>query len=115
MKYIELILDRAPDLFCNDFKQFYATHNDPEYLISLKFTILGRVARSWSAPFIIDELYFSTNEFSPNIGKIALKTMSSITIQFPDVVEQTFSHLLDLFTVESSWLASSCLCVICGK
>ena len=114
LKYIELLLDRSPDLFEDDFKQFYATHKDPDYLKLLKLNILNRVSAEWSAPFIIDEISFSVLEQSPDVGKAALKTLSDITIKFPGVSEQSFSRLLELFTLEYPWLTSSCLCVIAG-
>jgi len=112
MKYIEIILDRSPNLFENDFKQFYGTHKDPEYLLELKFSLLSRIANSWSAPFIIDELAASTQEYSEKIAYVALQSISSITIKFPSVAEQSFACLLDLFTLQLPWLSARCLSVI---
>ena len=112
LKYIELLLDRSPKLFEDDFKFFYATHRDPDYLKILKLDILTRVAVDWSAPFIVDEISYAVLEYTPEVGSAALQTLSKIAINFPSVAEQAFARLLDLFSLDYPWLTSSCLCVI---
>jgi len=112
IQYIHLVLDRQPDLFENDFKQFYPLGRDPEYLVVAKLGVLSRVAASWSAPFIVDELSLLSVEHSPRAGAEALAVLGDLAIRFGSVIVQTFGRLLELLRLQRDWLTSECLRVI---
>jgi hypothetical protein len=114
LKHIELLLERDPQLFSEDYKQFFIIHQDPDYLKELKIKLLGKIVTNWNVSAVVEELGDSVLETSQEISGYLLSTIAKITIRFPGVVEQTFSHLLSLIDLQLDWLTSSCMVAIAG-
>lgn len=108
------MLERNPDLFSENYKQFYCLHNDPDYLKLLKTDILSTILTNWNVEGIVEELCDNILEVSNEVAKQFLQTICNITLRYESVVTFTFARLLQFLALEQAWLISSCFVVIAG-
>ena len=90
---MNLVINRAPNVFVGDYKHFFCGYNEPSYLKHIKVEILEKVATKQNMHEIVSELSEYAKDIDVDLSQRAVQAVAKIAIKLPQVAE----HALDRF------------------
>lgn len=105
LHHINLLVQRVPDVFEGEYKQFFCRFNDPSYIKLLKLDIITRIATERNALAIAEELAQYVND-SVDIARRSIRACSSIAIQVSSVSEAIVGVLLGLLDIKVDYVSA---------
>ena len=80
LKYADQLIDLCPGIFDDEYRQFYVRYSDPTHIQHSKVRILAKLANPVSAPDIVSELSELVATVDDTMGRIAVRSMTSIAL-----------------------------------
>lgn len=110
--HIELLLDRAPHLYDQDYKTFFARFNDPAYIKSKKLKILLSIATQSTVEDIVSELSANVHDVDVSLAEESIKAIGQIAKSLPQTAEFCIDTLLTFLSWEIEYITAQTLIVV---
>ena len=78
LKHIDVLSQRFPGVFDDEYRQFYVRYNEPTHIKYLKVGILPKVANPNNAPDIVGELSEYIGDIDTHLSRLAVQSMARI-------------------------------------
>ena len=78
LKHVDVLSQRFPGVFDDEYRQFYVRYNEPTHIKYLKVSILPKVANATNAPDIIGELSEYVGDIDARLSRLAVRNMARI-------------------------------------
>jgi len=100
LSHIILLTKRVPDLFNNEYKQFYVKIKDPLYLRLLKVRVLQVTANELNTKEIVNELSSYALEDPPEFSRESIRAIGKLAMRVPTASELALELLLSFLEME---------------
>jgi AP-4 complex subunit beta-1 len=105
LHHINLLVQRAPEVFEHEFKQFFCKHNDPGYVKVLKLDIITAIASESNALAIVEELVQYVND-SVEVARRSIRACATVAVQVSSAAESILSALLGLLDLKVDYVSA---------
>lgn len=96
LKNINLIVQRIPDLFKNEFGVFFVKYNDPIYIKLEKLDILIRLTNSANISHVLNELKEYSTEVDVDFVRKSVRAIGRCAIKVEESADKCVETLLEL-------------------
>ena len=109
LKHIDALIELCPNIFDDEFGQFYARYSEPTPVKYLKIEILAKLVNPNNAPDIVSELSESAYDNDQTIGALAIRSLGRIACR--DVggdgcAESIARRLVDMLDLDIAHISS---------
>ena len=78
LKHVDVLAQRFPGIFDDEYREFYVRYNEPTHNKYLKVAILPKVANPTNAPDIVGELSEYISDIDSHLSRLAVRSMARI-------------------------------------
>ena len=112
LSHAALIIDRAPGVFDDEYKQFFCKYSEPAGVKTLKMACLPKVANTVNAREIVAELTEYVSGVDAELARQAVRAIGAIAITVPPAAETVVESLLELVEMEAEYVRSQTVVVM---
>ena len=112
LAHVALIVDRAPGVFDDEFKQFFCKMQEPTSCKSIKMGVLPRVANAANAREIVAELTEYVSGVDAELSRQAVRSIGEIGIRVPPASEAVAESLLELIEMDAEYVRAETVIVM---
>lgn len=110
--HIKLLISREPDVFADNFKDFFCRYNDPSFVKGLKLEILVSISNEKNFRDIMTELSAYVSDVQVETVRRAIRSMGEIALKVPNGGKQAVNHFLEFLDMEMDFVRSETLSVL---
>ncbi|XP_064628768.1 AP-4 complex subunit beta-1-like isoform X2 [Lineus longissimus] len=110
--FVEEVLSDNQDLFAAKAQSFFCKYNEPLYVKLKKITLLPKLISESNIGDVIEELSMHCSDVSPEISKVAIKSLSDIALKYPQYYALCLKRLLLLLDLQIDYVTSNVLGVL---
>jgi hypothetical protein len=112
LAHAALIIERAPGVFDDEFKQFYCKLQEPSCVKSLKMSVLPKVSNAANAREIVAELTEYVSGVDADLARHAVRSIGEIGIRVPPASEAVAESLLELIEMDAEYVRAETVVVM---
>ena len=112
LAHVAIVVDRAPGVFDDEFKQFFCKFQEPTCVKSLKMGVLPKVANAMNAREIVAELVEYVSGVDSDLSRLAVRAIGEIGIRVPPSSEAVAESLLELIEMEAEYVRAETVIVM---
>eukprot|EP01103_Thecamoeba_quadrilineata_P013449 TRINITY_DN3742_c0_g1_i1.p1 TRINITY_DN3742_c0_g1~~TRINITY_DN3742_c0_g1_i1.p1 ORF type:complete len:308 (-),score=73.80 TRINITY_DN3742_c0_g1_i1:83-1006(-) len=109
LQHLSLLIQRAPQLFYDEYKTFYFSYDDPTYIKLLKIEILTAIVNESSLSDVLQELSEYARDRDGEVSNKCMKALEKIAGKLPESSESVVTLLLSFVNFASSPLEAYAL------
>jgi AP-4 complex subunit beta-1 len=115
LSHVALMLDRAPGVFDDEFKQFFCKYSEPGSVKALKMGCLPKVANPGNAREVVAELTEYVSGVDAELARQAVRAIGAIAIRVPPAADVVLEALLELVEMEAEYVRSTTVVALQGE
>ena len=112
LSHTALVVDRAPGVFDDEYKQFFSKFTEPSCVKSLKMSILPRISNPNNAREIVAELTEYVAGGDAELARQAVRSIGEIAVRVPTAAETVTESLLELIEMEAEHVRAETVIVM---
>ncbi|KAI7861905.1 adaptin N terminal region-domain-containing protein [Spinellus fusiger] len=112
LRNINLILQRRPEVLCNEMRVFFCKYNDPPYVKLEKLEILIRLCNDRNVDQLLSELKEYANEVDVDFVRRSISAIGRCAIKIEEAAERCINVLLDLINTGVNYVVQEAIVVI---
>lgn len=112
LSHTALVVERAPGVFDDEYKQFFSKFTEPSCVKSLKMSILPRIANPNNAREIVAELTEYVAGGDAELARQAVRSIGEIAVRVPSSAEMVTESLLELIEMEAEHVRAETVIVM---
>jgi vesicle coat complex subunit len=112
LAHVAIVVDRAPGVFDDEFKQFFCKFQEPSCVKSLKMGVLPKVANAMNSREIVAELVEYVSGVDSELSRLAVRAIGEIGIRVPPSSEAVAESLLELIEMEAEYVRAETVIVM---
>ncbi len=102
--HVALVVERAPGVFADEYKQFFCKFTEPTAVKSYKMGILPRVASVGNSREIVAELTEYVSGVDAELARQAVRAIGEIALRVPEAAEGVVEALLELVEMDAEYV-----------
>ena len=102
--HVALVVDRAPGVFDDEYKQFFCKFNEPSAVKAYKLSVLPRVASAANAREVVAELSEYVSGVDVELARSAVHAIGEIALRVPPAAEGVVESLLELTDMDAEYV-----------
>ena len=114
LKHTQLLVQRCPGIFDDDYKQFFTKYSEPLHVKYLKVDLLAELTNAGNAAAVLEELAEYVSEVDAELARRAIRAIGKVAARLPAGLEQgpvdRLVELLDLS--QGGYVQAECLLVL---
>ena len=114
LSHVTLVIDRAPGVIDDEFKQFFCKHSEPSSVKTIKIRCLPKLANVSNAREIVAELTEYVSGVDAELARQAVRAIGAIAIRVPPAADVVVESLLELVEMEAEYVRAQTVIVMQG-
>jgi len=108
LKNIDVLIDIAPGVFDDEYRQFYIRYTEPSHVKFLKLQILPKLANDVNSPEIVVELAEYVDDVNTKLSRLALRALARIACRLSsqEAAEGIVLRLVEYLDDDSGHISS---------
>eukprot|EP00164_Ancoracysta_twista_P001705 GFYU01002235.1.p1 GENE.GFYU01002235.1~~GFYU01002235.1.p1 ORF type:complete len:611 (-),score=160.67 GFYU01002235.1:77-1909(-) len=106
LSHIRLLTSRMPEMFAEEYKQFFCRYNDATSVKMLKLDILTNIVTEKSMPDIISELSEYVSDVDASLARRSIHCIGEIAVKCPSGADQIIEQLLGFLDLSSDYVCA---------
>ena len=112
LAHVVLVVERAPGVFDDEYKQFFCKYTEPTAVKSYKLSVLPRVASAANAREVVSELSEYVSGVDTELARAAVRAIGEIALRVPSAVESVIESLLELTDMDADFVRGETMTVM---
>lgn len=112
LSHIQVLTDRAPQIFADSFKHFFCRFNDPSCVKQIKLDILTMLANDKNMTDIMAEFSEYVTDVNIDIARASVKGIGKIAIQIDAAADEAIEHLLSFLDLDTDYISAEAVIVM---
>mmetsp|Transcript_26734 Transcript_26734/g.33423 ORF Transcript_26734/g.33423 Transcript_26734/m.33423 type:complete len:799 (-) Transcript_26734:407-2803(-) len=112
LKHVEVLLDRCPGVFDEDYRLFYTRYDEPTNVKYTKITLLARLANEDNMGEIAAELGEYVADVDALMARKALCSIGQIAVNLPDGAASIIEKLIEFLELDIDYVRSQTVLVM---
>jgi len=112
LKHVEVLIDRCPGVFDDDFRLFYTRYDEPTPVKYSKVGLLARMANGANVIDIVGELGEYVADVDATMARHAICAIGQIAVHLPDGVPSIFEKLIEFLELNIDYVRSQTVLVM---
>lgn len=105
LSHIQVLVNREPGIFDDDYKHFFVKFNDPLCLKKLKLDVLSSLANGKNFADILNELAEYVTDVNMEIARASIRNVGKILLRIPAAVDEAIEHLLGFLDLNIEYVS----------
>jgi AP-4 complex subunit beta-1 len=105
LSHIQVLVNREPGIFDEEYKHFFVKFNDPLCLKKLKLDVLSSLANGKNFADILNELAEYVTDVNMEIARASIRNVGKISLRIPAAVDEAIEHLLGFLDLNIEYVS----------
>jgi AP-2 complex subunit beta-1 len=98
------MVSRCPEIFDDEFKQFYCHYNEPWHVKDAKLDILPALTNESNVTPLVQELSEYVGDINQEVSKKALKAIGRMAVRIPASADSIINILLEFIEMDVDYV-----------
>lgn len=106
LQHIEILIFRNPNMFSEEYHNFFCRYNDPPYVKLKKLELLTHLCDDGNAQNVVEELSESATDVNTHVAQMAIQAIGKISVRIGSQANICVDTLLALLNMEIDHITS---------